>query len=82
MYKIDNWACNSLLICYPFWRPHLARGRQAAMTPDERERMAILCERIAKEQDPCRFVEFVRQLNQLLELKWHRLDEAPKTKPN
>jgi hypothetical protein len=52
------------------------------MTPDERERMAILCERIAKEQDPCRFVEFVRQLNQLLELKWHRLDEAAKTKPN
>lgn len=52
------------------------------MTPDEREQMAILCERIAKEQDPYRFAEFVRQLNRLLELKWHRLEKVPKAKPN
>ena len=52
------------------------------MTPDERERMAILCERIAKEQDPARFAEFVRQLNQLLDLKRHRLEKAPKAKSN
>ena len=50
------------------------------MTPDERERMAILCERIAKEQDPSLFAEFVRQLNELLELKRHRFEDAPKAK--
>jgi hypothetical protein len=51
------------------------------MTPDERERMAILCERIAKEQNPTRFAEFVQQLNQLLDLKRHRFEEAPKGQP-
>jgi hypothetical protein len=44
------------------------------MTPDERERMAILCERLAKEQDPCKYTEFVEQLNSLLEAKERRLD--------
>jgi hypothetical protein len=52
------------------------------MTPNERERMAILCERIAKEQDPARFAEFVRQLNQLIDLKRHRLEERLKGKPS
>jgi hypothetical protein len=43
------------------------------MTPDERERMAILCERIAKEQDPGKYTEFVKQLNNLLETKERRI---------
>ena len=43
------------------------------MTPDERERMAILCERIAKEQDRMKFAEFVQQLNDLLDTKDRRL---------
>jgi hypothetical protein len=43
------------------------------MTPDERERMAILCERIAKEQDPKKFDELIRDLNDLLELKHQRI---------
>jgi hypothetical protein len=43
------------------------------MTPDERERMAILCERIAKEQDLTKFMEFVQQLNDLLKNKEDRL---------
>ena len=43
------------------------------MTPDEREQMAILCERIAKEQDPHKFSELVDQLNKLLERKEQRL---------
>lgn len=46
------------------------------MTPDERERMAILCERIAKEQDRDKFTALVRELNDLLEAKNRRL--APK----
>lgn len=43
------------------------------MTPDERERMAILCERIAKEQNRQKFTELVQELNKLLELKARRL---------
>jgi hypothetical protein len=43
------------------------------MTPDERERMAILCERIAKEQDHEKFTELVDELNQLLDRKDQRL---------
>src|SRR5271165_2934301 len=47
--------------------------RRGAMTPDERERMAALCERIAKEQDLARFERFVKELNELLKLKEQRL---------
>jgi hypothetical protein len=43
------------------------------MTPDERERMAILCERIAKEQDRNKFMALVRELNDLLDAKERRL---------
>jgi hypothetical protein len=45
------------------------------MTPDERERMQVLCERIAKEQDHERFVELVQELNNLLDHKEQRLEE-------
>ena len=44
------------------------------MTPDERERMAILFERIAKEQDLDKFKEFVKQLDDLLATKERRLE--------
>jgi hypothetical protein len=43
------------------------------MTPDERERMAILCERIAKEKNLTKFMELVEQLNDLLKHKEQRL---------
>ncbi len=46
------------------------------MTPDERERMAILCERIAKEQDHHKFTEYVKELNNLLDQKGERLEKA------
>ena len=39
------------------------------MTPDEREQMAILCQRIAVEQDRDKFTELVDQLNELLDHK-------------
>jgi len=48
------------------------------MTPDERERMAILCERIAKEQDPRKFTQFVQELNALLQAIVRRLEKASK----
>jgi hypothetical protein len=43
------------------------------MTPDERERMAVLCERIAKEQDHQTFTKLVQELNSLLDDKDRRL---------
>ena len=48
------------------------------MTPDERERMYILCERIAKEQNHEKFVKLVQELNNLLEDKEHRLEGPAK----
>jgi len=47
------------------------------VTPDERERMAILCERIASEQDPGKFTKFVDELNELLACKEARLEHRP-----
>jgi hypothetical protein len=44
------------------------------VTPDEREQMAILCERIAKEQDRDKYKESVKHLNDLLETKERRLE--------
>ena len=48
------------------------------MTPDEREHMHILCERIAKEQDHERFVKLVQELNDLLEHKEQRIENSSK----
>jgi hypothetical protein len=50
------------------------------MTPDERERMNILCERIAKEQDHTKFVKLVQELNDLLDHKEQRLEDPSKRK--
>jgi len=44
------------------------------MTPEERERMNQLCERIQNEQNPQRFTKLVEQLNKLLETKEKRLE--------
>ncbi len=49
------------------------------MTPDERERMQILCERIATEQDQEIFGELVQELNDLLGRKSHQLDHPGNT---
>jgi hypothetical protein len=46
------------------------------MTPDERERMHVLCERIATEQDHEKFVKLVQDLNDLLDHKQQRLEDA------
>ncbi len=45
------------------------------MTPDERERMNLLCELIAKEQDHDEFVKLVQELNDLLDRKENRLED-------
>ena len=45
------------------------------MTPEERERMHVLCERITKEQNHEKFVKLVQELNDLLEHKEQRLED-------
>jgi hypothetical protein len=52
------------------------------MIPDEREKMAILCERIAKEQDPKKFNNLVQQLNELLGKKRQRIQPEHTSKPS
>ena len=47
------------------------------MTPDEREQMAILCQKIAVEHDRTKFTELVEELNKLLERKEARLENPP-----
>ena len=48
------------------------------MSPEERERMHALCERIAKEQNHEKFVKLVQELNDLLEHKEQRLEDPSK----
>jgi len=50
------------------------------MTPDEREQMHNLCERIAVEQDHEKFTELIEALSKLLAGKDHRLEEREKTR--
>lgn len=50
------------------------------MTPEEKERMDYLCQRITVEKDPKVFDDLVRELNELLELKHERI--KPEHKAN
>ena len=43
------------------------------MTPEEREKMHMLCQRIATEKDPATFDKLVKELNDLLEVKHERI---------
>ena len=54
--------------------PSLEQFQRCSMTPDEREQMAILFERIAKEKNHDKFAKFVEQLNALLNKKAQRLE--------
>ena len=60
----------SAIVLPPFQRKN--------MTPDERERMNLLCELIAKEQDHDKFVKLVQELNDLLDRKETRLEDRAK----
>ena len=51
------------------------------MTPEERELMNQLCQRIQTEKNTRRFTALVEQLNELLEQAHHEL-EPEKPKPN
>jgi hypothetical protein len=45
------------------------------MKPDERERMYRLCALIEKERDHARFLQLIRELNDLFANKERRLEE-------
>jgi len=47
------------------------------MTPDEVERMKVLCQLIETEKDHSRFSQLVTELNELLERKKKRFDHSP-----
>jgi hypothetical protein len=44
------------------------------LTPEERDRMNSICKRIQEEKDPAVFDELVRQLNDLIEAKYDRIN--------
>jgi len=46
------------------------------MRPDEQEQMNLLCQKIIEEQDHEKFMDLVRQLNDLLEYKRRRVERA------
>jgi len=48
------------------------------MKPEEIKRMYQLCAQIECEKDHHRFLELIRELNELLERKQRRLDESRK----
>ncbi|HEX8817149.1 MAG TPA: hypothetical protein VF753_16750 [Terriglobales bacterium] len=50
-----------------------------SMKTDERERMYKLCAMIEVEQDQDRFIDLIRELNELLALKERRLDDKAKS---
>lgn len=52
------------------------------MTPEERERMFYLCQRIAVEKDHKIFSELVAELNELLNRKDQRLENIESTDKN
>lgn len=52
------------------------------MTPEERERMFYLCQRIAVEKDHQIFGELVAELNELLNRKDQRLEDIESTDKN
>jgi hypothetical protein len=49
-----------------------------SVTPEERDEMFALCAQIAVENDPQKFNTLVQKLNDLLESKEPRLDDASK----
>jgi hypothetical protein len=52
------------------------------MSPEEKERMQYLCQRIATEEDPEIFDQLVIELNDLLEIKHVRIHPEHKIKPD
>jgi hypothetical protein len=52
------------------------------VTPEERERMMYLCERIQEEKDRTKFMELVKELLELMERKERRLKANEKEQPN
>jgi len=69
-----------------FWNQRIFSCEVHPVTPEEREQMAMLCERIAAEQDRNKFTQLVDQLSELLDRKDERLrtrnDSSAPSRPN
>jgi hypothetical protein len=65
-----------MTVCATVPTPGQAFSIVLGMNPEERAQMNRLCERIQTETDPYVFMEFVDQLNRLLELKEKRLESS------
>jgi hypothetical protein len=52
------------------------------MTPEEREQMDRLCQRIQTEKDPHVFTDLVEQLNDLLQRKEKRIENKHSKLPD
>jgi len=46
------------------------------MTPEEVERMKVLCQQIESEKNRDRFLQLIAELAELLERKQHRLERS------
>jgi hypothetical protein len=46
------------------------------VNPEKRNRVNVLCARIAIEKDQDTFIQLVQELNDLMEKKEHRLEES------
>jgi len=60
------------------------RDEVLPVTPEERERMTMLCERIAAEQDRNTFMQLVDQLSELLDHREERItsNSSASSRPN
>jgi hypothetical protein len=59
-----------------FWWSKPAKGARLAMTPEDREQMNRLCQRIQLEKDSNIFIKLVEELNELLEREEKRLESS------
>jgi hypothetical protein len=50
------------------------------MTPEERQRFDELCAQIKVEKDPNKFHALIRELNELIKRKEHRLEQPQEPK--
>jgi hypothetical protein len=48
------------------------------LTPEEQERLNEICRRVIVEQNPNTFDELVKEMNDLLDTKYERIQPQPK----
>jgi hypothetical protein len=56
---------------------HTTINPKGLMTPEEREQMNRLCTQIQDEKDHDRFMQLIKELNDLIDRKEHRFEPRP-----